>query len=235
MRNNEKPDKIAVFIEKLKSNNLEEKREAAWELQEIGEDASEAIPALVIAIKDDDWAVRSMSVLALGKLKYDKINPELIHILQNDESEEVRASAIDALVRIQPPDINSLLVQAIKDEHRLVRERVVWGLGVLGENAKEAIPNIIDLLKKPDEGLIHSIAAWALVELSAFEAVEILTETMLMTESDEIRFRLAIALAYLEEGEGEGLSELQKMKEQGRLTPPEEQELEEFISLKLYK
>ena len=227
--------RVADYIERLQSYNLEEKREAAWELQDLGKEAGDAIPTLVIAIKDEDWAVRSMSVLALGELKYDKVNPDLIHILLNDESEEVRASAVEALVRIRPDEINSLLVQAIKDKHKLVRERVVWGLGVIGEKAKEAIPEIIELLRMPDVGLIHSIAAWALVELSAYEAIELLTETMLMTEADEIRFRLALALGYLEEGEGEGLKELRKMKDQGRLSHIEELQLEDFITLKLYK
>lgn len=227
--------RVADYIERLQSYNLEEKREAAWELQDLGKEAGDAIPALVVAIKDEDWAVRSMSVLALGELKYDKVNPDLIHILLNDESEEVRASAVEALVRIRPDEINSLLVQAIKDKHKLVRERVVWGLGVIGEKAKEAIPEIVELLRMPDVGLIHSIAAWALVELSAYEAIELLTETMLMTEADEIRFRLALALGYLEEGEGEGLKELRKMKNQGRLSHIEELQLEDFITLKLYK
>ena len=227
--------RIADYVMKLKSDNLEEKREAAWELQDLGEKAGDAIPALVEAIKDEDWAVRALSVLALGKLKYDKVNPDLIHILLKDESEEVRASAVEALVRIRPNEINSLLMQAIKDEHKLVRERVVWGLGVIGEKAKEAIPEIIEILQMPDEGLLHSIAAWALVELSADVAIEPLTETMLMTEADEIRFRLALALAYLEKGEGEGLKEIHKMKEQGRLSPPEELQLEDFVTLKLYK
>ncbi|NHJ32444.1 MAG: HEAT repeat domain-containing protein [Asgard group archaeon] len=227
--------RVADYVEKLNSDNLEEKREAAWELQDLGKEAGDAIPALVEAIKFDDWAVRSMSVLALGKLKYDKVNSDLIHILLNDESEEVRASAVEALIRIRPTEINSLLVQAIKDKHKLVRERVVWGLGVIGEKAKTAIPDIIKLLKMPDEGLIHSIAAWALVELSAYEAIEPLTETMLMTESDEIRFRLALSLAYLEEGEGEGLTELRKMKDQGRLSHLEVLQLEDFVTLKLYK
>ena len=227
--------RVSEYIKRLKSDNLEEKREAAWELQDLEEKAKDAIPALVEAIKDEDWAVRSMSVLALGKVKYDKINSDLTQILLKDESEEVRASAVEALVRIRPSNINSLLLQAIKDEHKLVRERVVWGLGVLGEKAKEAIPEIIEILQMPDEGLLHSIAAWALVELSADEAIEPLTETMLLTEADEIRFRLALALAYLEEGEGEGLKEIRKMKEQGRLSPPEELQLEDFVTLKLYK
>jgi len=176
-----------------------------------------------------------MSVLALGKVKYDKINSDLTQILLKDESEEVRASAVEALVRIRPSNINSLLLQAIKDEHKLVRERVVWGLGILGEKAKEAIPGIIEILRMPDEGLLHSIAAWALVELSADVAIEPLTETMLLTEADEIRFSLALALVYLEEGEGEGLEEIRKMKNQGRLSHIEELQLEDFITLKLYK
>lgn len=87
----------------------------------------------------------------------------------------------------------------------------------------------------PNEGLLHSIAAWALVELSADEAIEPLTETMLLTEADEIRFTLALALAYLEEGEGEGLKELRKMKDHGRLSHLEELQLEDFVTLKLYK
>jgi len=227
--------RIADYVKKLESDNLEEKREAAWELQDLGKKAGDAIPELVEAIKDEDWAVRSMSVLALGKLKYDKVNPELIHRLLKDESEEVRASSVEALVQIRPSEINSLLVQAIKDKHKLVRERVVWGLGVIGEKAKEAIPEIMEILQMPDEGLLHSIAAWALVELSADVAIEPLTETMLLTEADEIRFRLALALAYLEEGEGEGLKELRKIKNQGRLSHLEELQLEDFVSLKLYK
>lgn len=227
--------RVSEYIKRLKSDNLEEKREAAWELQNLEMKAKDAIPALVEAIKDEDWAVRSMSVLALGKLKYDKVNQDLIHILLKDESEEVRASAVEALVRIRPSEINSLLMQAIKDAHKLVRERVVWGLGVIGEKAKEAIPEIIEILQMPNEGLLHSIAAWALVELSADEAIEPLTETMLLAEADEIRFTLALALAYLEGGEGEGLKELHKMKEQGRLSHIEELQLEDFVSLKLYK
>lgn len=223
--------RVSEYIKRLKSDNLEEKREAAWELQNLEMKAKDAIPTLVETIKDEDWAVRSMSVLALGKLKYDKVNQDLIHILLKDESEEVRASAVEALVRIRPSEINSLLMQAIKDAHKLVRERVVWGLGVIGEKAKEAIPEIIEILQMPNEGLLHSIAAWALVELSADEAIEPLTETMLLTEADEIRFTLALALAYLEGGEGEGLKELHKMKEQGRLSHIEELQLEDFVTL----
>ena len=109
--------KVSGYIKRLKSDNLEEKREAAWELQNLEEKAKDAIPALVEAIKDEDWAVRSMSVLAIGNVKYDKINSDLTLLLLEDESEEVRASAVEALVRIRPSDINSLLVQAIKDKH----------------------------------------------------------------------------------------------------------------------
>jgi HEAT repeat protein len=227
--------KVAEYIKRLKSDNLEEKREAAWELQNLEMKAKDAIPALVEAIKDEDWAVRSMSVLALGYVKYAKINSDLTQILLKDKSEEVRASAVEALVHIKPSNINSLLLQAIKDEHKLVREKVVWGLGILGEEAKEAITEIVKILQMPDEGLLHSIAAWALVELGAVEAIEPLTETMLMTESDEIRFRLALSLAYLEESEGNGVTEIRKMRDQGRLSHIEEMQYEDFLSFKQYK
>jgi len=58
-------------------------------LSEIGEPA---IPALITALKDKSWLVRSFAVEALGKIGGSKAVPALIDAL-NDEDEDVRNMA----------------------------------------------------------------------------------------------------------------------------------------------
>ncbi len=61
-------DKVKDLIEKLKSTDLETLQQAAWDLSKLGEDKIEeaklAISTLIVAIKDEDWAVRKISIFS---------------------------------------------------------------------------------------------------------------------------------------------------------------------------
>ncbi|MHA1367995.1 MAG: HEAT repeat domain-containing protein [Candidatus Heimdallarchaeota archaeon] len=61
-------EKVKELIEQLKSDKVEDRQEAAWNLHKNAEDGmkevADAIPALIEAMKDDDWAVRKMSKLS---------------------------------------------------------------------------------------------------------------------------------------------------------------------------
>ena len=59
---------IEELIEQLKSSDIQERRDAAWELAELGEAATPAIPALTVALHDKDAQVVAESTRALAAM-----------------------------------------------------------------------------------------------------------------------------------------------------------------------
>ena len=85
-----------------KSEILENRRGACWALGNLKTDISSALPALVGALKDQDWAVRSYAVTALGRMgpKAQAALPALRHAL-NDRDALVREEVPRAMARIR--------------------------------------------------------------------------------------------------------------------------------------
>jgi len=217
---------ISELIVDLQSDNLETRRDAAWALAEYGEAAREALPALRDSFKDDDWAVRKLSLLALGRILESDFESEAINALENDPNNEVKAGAIETLAEFGSEKAVPALLKAAKSDYQTVREMAPWALGKLGKKSSIAITSLIDLLltSNPFE---QKIVGWALGEIGAVEAVDPLIKVIEESTLPEVKASLAFSLAKLDDKD-KGIAYLLEMKEKNELTYWEIQELDKL-------
>ncbi len=99
------PD-IEALGRKLQSTDAEERREAAVELGRAGR---QAVPLLFRAMGDKDWRVRKTAVEALVAIDGEGVIAGLIKALNAEDNAGARNSAIEALVQIGGPAVETLL------------------------------------------------------------------------------------------------------------------------------
>jgi HEAT repeat protein len=108
--------------------------QAAFELNELGQEARAAVPALIRTLKHNDLTVRIIAAEAVWTL--DPGNKDalatLLHLLK-DLSEEVRAAAAEALGKLGPSAEAAvqMLKDALQDKDRSVRERAKEALSMI--------------------------------------------------------------------------------------------------------
>jgi len=141
---------IEPLIASLKDPDSYVRYCAADALGELG--AKEAIEPLIALLKDKDDRVRGISAEALGKLGAKKAVKPLIdfltNALTNARDRSARLYAIWSLGKIGDKEAVKPLIDLTKDRDRgdLIRIKAIQALIQL--NAKEAIPNLRELLNE---------------------------------------------------------------------------------------
>ena len=115
-------------------------------VEAFGAAGAPAVPALIQALGDSDWAVRRAAAGALGAIGDPQAVPPLIQAL-GDRSENVRRAAAEALVKIGTPAV-SPLIQALGDSDWAVRRAAAEALGAIGD--PRAVPALIQALWDSD-------------------------------------------------------------------------------------
>ncbi len=105
------------------------RRNAAWGLGAL--DASEAVPALVEALKDTEAGVREQAAWALGAIGDRRAVDGLVGAL-TDAAPGVRRQAAWALGAIGDRRAVTALTKALKDADAGVRKQAAWALGAIG-------------------------------------------------------------------------------------------------------
>ena len=105
------------------------RKNAAWGLGAL--DSSEAVPALIEALKDSEAAVREQVAWALGAIGDRRAVDGLIGAL-TDSAPGVRRQAAWALGAIGDRRAVSALTKALKDADAGVRRQAAWALGAIG-------------------------------------------------------------------------------------------------------
>jgi len=198
-----------------KGETSEERHGAAIALGELKN--LKAIPALITALKDEDWSVRSSAAEAIGKIA--EANPgkevlEAITALINalkDEDSDVRLSAAEAIREIAEANPGNkevleaitALINALKDDYSRVRESAAEAIGKIGEanpNSKEvleAIPALITALKDNNKD-VRKRAAEVIGKIGVNdEQFETIVRMLKEGETWEERHGAAIALGEL--------------------------------------
>jgi len=116
------------------------------------------------ALENEDAGKREDAIIALGESKDKRALEIIAKALANDPSEDVRLSAIDAMLEIGDKGIVDPLSHALKDRDPWVRESAVEALGEVGGDA--AIEFIKSALNDED-GSVRELAQEILEELSA--------------------------------------------------------------------
>jgi HEAT repeat protein len=105
------------------------RRNAAWALGAL--DASEAVPALIDALKDNDAGVREQVAWALGAIGDKRAVDGLMGALA-DAAPGVRRQAAWALGALGDRRAVVALTKCLKDADAGVRKQAAWALGAIG-------------------------------------------------------------------------------------------------------
>ena len=156
---------------------------AAGSLREMGEDAKDAIPALIHALQNEpSGSVRKSMVFALvdiGK-SAKNITFALIQALQNDSDEDVRYCVALILSEDQEymmgenaKDVVPALIQVLQnDDDGEVRACAAGALDGIGENARNAVPALIQVLQHNQDSGFRAYVASVLVKIGTAEAIK---------------------------------------------------------------
>ena len=180
------PD-IEELGRKLQSSDAEERREAAVDL---GQSGPTAVPHLFRALGDKDWRVRKTAVEALVGLADGQVVAGLVHALSTHDNAGARNSAIEALVHIGGPAVNTLLA-SLDTPDPDVRKFIVDILGDIRD--PRGVPALIARLGDSDEN-IRVAAAEALGKTRDGRAVDALLACLMVTDQGWLDYAAAEAL-----------------------------------------
>ncbi|MGE5173317.1 MAG: HEAT repeat domain-containing protein [Betaproteobacteria bacterium] len=183
------PD-IEMLGKRLKSNDAEERREAAVELCRVGRDA---VPLLFRAMGDVDWRVRKTAVEGLVSIRGSRVIDGLLQALNAPDNAGVRNSAIEALVRIGAPSVDALL-NLVEASDPDVRKFVVDILGDIKD--PRATPALIGRLGDEDEN-VRVASAEALGKIRDPRAVDALLACLTHCDDGWLSYAAAEALGEL--------------------------------------
>lgn len=216
---------VPALIEALEIEDNQCRFHAAYALGEIGPYAREAVPGLIEALNDKEFADGGQgAAIGLGKIGpgAKQAIPDLIKSL-NENYAPIRREATTALGKIGPQTdgVVPKLIECLEDEDSSVRKNAAVALGGIGPDADEVLPALIDALKHTDTE-VRSTAAFSLGNIGprANDAVPALLDALTTDEVDTVRHSAALALRKIAPDEVEaGTSELSRAVQEELNTP----------------
>ena len=184
-RSNQTPTKteINTLIDALLEAQNQESETDVAESAKIGA----AITRIIAALCRERWEVRSDAILALEKLGKPALT--VIQAALTDHDWFVRATAANALGRIQDAKAVEGLISILSDEEWFVRERAAEALSKIGEPAVE--PLVCAL--KDGNGLVRERAAEILGKIGSKKSLIPLQEAF---NDKELYVRARAVLAF---------------------------------------
>jgi HEAT repeat protein len=146
----------SFWIHKLQDKDVQARREAVMALKTIGPEAHDAVPALLLALRDDDdSAVREGTVDALGEIGpgAKAAIPALLRAVQ-DRDIQFRCRAMHALGKVGAGHevvIRTLAKMLLEDKTGPGRQASAEALRQMGPKAKLAIPSLRRVLQEKSE------------------------------------------------------------------------------------
>lgn len=152
----------------LRFRGLEPVVKSIGEGSDLGQDI---IGALIRALGDTDYEVRTYAAEDLGYFYNEKAVEALLHSLTFDDHEHVRWAAAIALGRTNNQDVAKYLASALEKEKSIYAQQgMILGLGRVGsritqsELREKLVSNLIDMLTI-DELSVQDFAAYTLGEI----------------------------------------------------------------------
>ena len=198
---------VETLIKKLQDQEWSIRANTAQALGQMGVDAKEAKPQLILLLKktkNTNPDVHTIAVKALGRIEEGSINTgsALVKLLQHTDP-DVRDSAIQALGNIGTEDAVPELIKLLKganqqdtepgvdllqlfqNQHPRIRTVVAKALGNIG--AEDAVPELTKLLQDNDEQ-VRASAAQALGQIGE-KAKEATPQLILLLQDDNEQVR----------------------------------------------
>ncbi|MED4604028.1 conserved virulence factor C family protein [Paenibacillus validus] len=127
----------------LKSEDWKQRYAA---LQQI-KPGADTLPLLVLALRDEQTAIRRLATVYLGDLKDESVLPYLYQALK-DASPSVRRTAGDTLSDLGDPAAQDAMIGALRDSNKLVRWRAARFLYEVGD--ERALPALAAAADDPE-------------------------------------------------------------------------------------
>ncbi|HNR58883.1 MAG TPA: HEAT repeat domain-containing protein, partial [Methanothrix sp.] len=182
-------DDADKYVEDLKDPDANVRWAAASTLGSLGD--RKAVDPLTIALKDGDFRVRQAAAWSLGELGDAKAAGALIQTLQTrdyypsyeedrmmPQENQLRATATEALGKLNSSSAVDPLIQALLDEESSVRAAAAESLG--RQNDPKVVEPLILALKE-DSYQVRTNALWSLQKINDTRA----TEPLILSIMDE--------------------------------------------------
>ncbi|MGH7224800.1 MAG: HEAT repeat domain-containing protein, partial [Gemmataceae bacterium] len=197
---------LFALIKCLEDKHAKVRGEAAHRLAELGPRALPAARALTKALQDEEALVRQSAAVALGKLgpdARDQVRQAVFKALR-DADAGVRLAALEALANLGKPDLSELPILLSVLRSSIERQQFKAGLFIarslaqLGPRAKDAVPELRELLKAEDRAVrVAAMSALRKIGPAAREAAPDLV--VLLKDTDRVlRMQAAFALAIID-------------------------------------
>jgi aminopeptidase N len=190
--------------------------EALLSLARIG--GSEAEKQVLAGVNDPLPWVRDVAVLELGSFRDDiSLSDKLTKIAARDPAYRVRAAALGAIARLQPPDAFEILAAAVKSNSPddVIRKSALRALGALKD--QRAVSILLDWSKpgKPIRSRQAAIGALAELDKTNHEITQTLVSCL---NEPNVDIRLAAIFALGTRGDTDAIAPLEEMLKHGELT-----------------
>lgn len=162
-----------ALIRLLKDPDEEVRRMAASALERL--DGMNNLPMILDRYKRGDKVTRLRAIYALGKLGSDECLPALIHALDNDQEEDVRATAIRVLAELKDLRTLPALILRLNDPSPTIQTMIAEALGNFRH--KKLAGHLIPLLRRENKYLVIAVLE-SLGKINAVEAMEEILKLM---------------------------------------------------------
>jgi HEAT repeat protein len=145
---------LPQLLEALKDPEIEVRCNVVYSLADLAKDFPEAIPMIIGGLQDEDSKVRVTATIKLGHLGSlaKSAIPSLLKMVK-DEDWKIRSRSIETLQEIGYRDklFITLLINALKDNDNRVRKSAALVLGIIGPDAKDALPALLEVMEEVGE------------------------------------------------------------------------------------
>lgn len=143
---------LAILTECLKDADIFVRRHAANALHPQGREIerTDAIPALIAVLDDNDVDVRSSAMESLTG--FGNLAAPLLTKALSDNRPRVQVNAACALLEMNPADPHAIepLIEGLQQPAADVRRIAAWALSLSGVHAKRAVPSLTKALEDKD-------------------------------------------------------------------------------------
>jgi HEAT repeat protein len=152
--NADDPPAVEDLIQALQSKDLPARRNAAYDLDQLGKQAAPAVAALIVALDDADQQVWSRSASALAGIgpAAEPAIPKLMAGLPGGGQRAYRYGY--ALSQIGPA-VLPVLLETLKAEQPPARAGAARSLGWMGAGATSAVPPLLELLDDAETTVVE--------------------------------------------------------------------------------
>ena len=167
---------ISFLLDLAETGDTEARKGAFAALGAFGEDASDAIPVLVKAIREDNLQVASEAVTAIVRITTRQDIIELMIDVLINEDVILRQAVVKAFGEIESnPDVMDALVYTIMNDTSTIASSALGAINKVGKCPVECLPVLLALL---EDGNYQAIMAAGKMGADAAEAVPILMNTI---------------------------------------------------------